>query len=71
MFEHWLENFLKLAYDLEPKIKHNYVAEKKYCTIKWKKIGNNDFSTMKRVKEYTKFSQYKTNGGEDAVCLNE
>ena len=37
MFEHWLENFLKLAYDLEPKIKHNYLSEKKYCTIKWKK----------------------------------
>ena len=26
MFEHWLEKFLKLAYDLEPKIKHNYLC---------------------------------------------
>ena len=43
----------------------------KYCTIKRKKIGNNDFITMKRVKEYTIFSQYKKNGGEDAACLDE
>ena len=56
---------------MEPKIKHNQVSEKKYCTIKRKKIGNNDFSTMKKVKEYTTFSQYKTNGGKDAACVNE
>ena len=71
MFELWLENVLRLTYDFEPKIKHNYVSDKKDCTIKRKKMGNNDFSTMKRVKEYTTFSQYKTNGGEDAACLDE
>lgn len=59
MFELWLATFVRLAYDLVPKIEHNFVSKKKYCTIKRKQTGNNDFSTMKRVKEYTTFSQYK------------